>query len=111
VAELSLRDRCGAQTGADPEPAGGIIYRSHLAWEHLGISQEELESVAGEKEVWRALLSLLPPRPAPDKRKRMDGLMNNNQNDQASLYGHEQQSKVFRQLDKDMYSQLLPPFI
>ena len=40
-------------------------YISLLAWEHLGIPQEELESVAGEKEAWRALLDLLPPRPGP----------------------------------------------
>ena len=41
------------------------LYISLLAWERLGISQEELESVAGEKEAWRAMLSLLPPRPGP----------------------------------------------
>ena len=40
-------------------------YISLLAWERLGIPQEELESVAGEKEAWRALLDLLPPRPGP----------------------------------------------
>ena len=40
-------------------------YISLLAWEGLGIPQEELESVAGEKEAWRALLNLLPPRPGP----------------------------------------------
>jgi len=40
-------------------------YISHLAWERLGISQEELESVAGEKQAWGALLSRLPPRPGP----------------------------------------------
>ena len=40
-------------------------YISHLAWERLGIPQEELESVAEEKEAWRALLSLLPPRSGP----------------------------------------------
>ena len=40
-------------------------YISHLAWERLGIPQEELASVAGDKEAWRALLSLLPPRPGP----------------------------------------------
>jgi len=38
-------------------------YKSHLAWEHLRIPQEELESVSGEKIIWGALLSLLPPRP------------------------------------------------
>jgi len=40
-------------------------YISRLAWECLGISQEELESVAGEKEAWGALLRRLPPRPGP----------------------------------------------
>ena len=41
------------------------VYVSHLAWERLRIPQEELESVAGEKGAWRALLSLLLPRPGP----------------------------------------------
>jgi len=36
-------------------------YTSHLAWERLRIPQEELESVAGEKEAWGVLLSWLPP--------------------------------------------------
>ena len=34
---------------------------SRLAWEHLGIPREELDQVAGEKEVWASLLRLLPP--------------------------------------------------
>lgn len=34
---------------------------SHLDGEHLGIPQEELEDVAGENNIWTALLSLLPP--------------------------------------------------
>jgi len=47
-----------------------------LAWERLGITQEELESVAGEKEAWGALLRQLPPRPGPEKAvKIMDGWM------------------------------------
>ncbi|KAK9541149.1 hypothetical protein VZT92_001216 [Zoarces viviparus] len=40
-------------------------YISQLAWEHLGIPQNELEHVAGEREVWVSLLGLLPPRPDP----------------------------------------------
>jgi len=36
-------------------------YISRPAWERLGIPQEELESVAGEKEAWGALFSRLPP--------------------------------------------------
>uniref|UniRef100_A0A3B5Q4K1 Reverse transcriptase domain-containing protein n=1 Tax=Xiphophorus maculatus TaxID=8083 RepID=A0A3B5Q4K1_XIPMA len=38
-------------------------YVSLLAWERLGIPPEELEEVAGEREVWASLLKLLPPRP------------------------------------------------
>ncbi|KAK0151763.1 Craniofacial development protein 2 [Merluccius polli] len=38
-------------------------YVSRLAWERLGIPQEELAEVAGEREVWASLLRLLPPRP------------------------------------------------
>uniref|UniRef100_A0A3P9PV83 Reverse transcriptase domain-containing protein n=1 Tax=Poecilia reticulata TaxID=8081 RepID=A0A3P9PV83_POERE len=40
-------------------------YVSRLAWERLGIPPEELEEVAGEREVWASLLKLLPPRPDP----------------------------------------------
>ena len=36
---------------------------SLLVWEQLGILQEELMSIDGEKEVWVSLLSLMPPRP------------------------------------------------
>lgn len=35
---------------------------SLLAWEHFGVPKEELESIAGEKEAWNTLLSLLPPQ-------------------------------------------------
>uniref|UniRef100_A0A674NTV4 Reverse transcriptase domain-containing protein n=1 Tax=Takifugu rubripes TaxID=31033 RepID=A0A674NTV4_TAKRU len=40
-------------------------YVSRLAWERLGIPPDELEEVAGEREVWDSLLRLLPPRPDP----------------------------------------------
>ncbi|KAK0134201.1 hypothetical protein N1851_030244 [Merluccius polli] len=40
-------------------------YVSRLAWECLGIPREELDEVAGEREVWASLLRLLPPRPDP----------------------------------------------
>ncbi|TWW76618.1 hypothetical protein D4764_12G0000080 [Takifugu flavidus] len=40
-------------------------YVSRLAWECLGIPPDELEEVAGEREVWDSLLRLLPPRPDP----------------------------------------------
>ncbi|KAK0150407.1 Craniofacial development protein 2 [Merluccius polli] len=40
-------------------------YLSRLAWERFGIPQEELDEVAGEREVWASLLRLLPPRPDP----------------------------------------------
>ncbi|TWW74351.1 hypothetical protein D4764_14G0003520 [Takifugu flavidus] len=36
-------------------------YVSRLAWERLGIPPDELEEVAGEREVWDSLLRLLPP--------------------------------------------------
>jgi len=58
VAGLSLRHRVRSsdirrELGVEP-----LLLR-------LGISQEELESVAGGKEVWEPLLSRLPPRPGP----------------------------------------------
>uniref|UniRef100_A0A3B5B951 Carbonyl reductase [NADPH] 1-like n=1 Tax=Stegastes partitus TaxID=144197 RepID=A0A3B5B951_9TELE len=40
-------------------------YISRLAWERLGISQAELESVVGRREVWNDLLCLLPLSPDP----------------------------------------------
>jgi len=45
-------------------------YVSRLAWERLGVPQEELVEVAGEREVWASLLRLLPPRPDPRKSGR-----------------------------------------
>ena len=39
-------------------------YVSRLAWEHLGILPEDLDEVAGEREVWAA---------APASQPRMDG--------------------------------------
>jgi len=56
-------------TGRRPRGRPRTLWRDnidHLAWERHGISQEELESVAGEKESWGAL---------PYKRKTMDGWM------------------------------------
>ncbi|XP_061618152.1 uncharacterized protein LOC133471975 [Phyllopteryx taeniolatus] len=50
-------------------------YILRLAWERLGIPTEELDEVAGEREVWASLLKLLPPRPDPDKRKRRPRLL------------------------------------
>ncbi|TWW77426.1 hypothetical protein D4764_12G0008160 [Takifugu flavidus] len=38
---------------------------SRLVWERLGIPPDELEEVAGEREVWASLLRLLPPRTDP----------------------------------------------
>ena len=39
----------------------GEVFRARLAWKCLGIPQEELDEVAGEREVWVSLLRLLPP--------------------------------------------------
>ena len=43
---------------------------SRLAWEHLGVPPEELEEVAGVRDVWVSLLKLLPPRPDPRRSGR-----------------------------------------
>ena len=45
-------------------------YVSRLAWERLGVPQEELVEVAGKMEVWASLLRLLPPRPDPRRSGR-----------------------------------------
>lgn len=34
-------------------------YMSHQAWEHLRVPQEELQSVAGERNIWTTLSYLL----------------------------------------------------
>ena len=40
-------------------------YVSRLTWESLGVPPEELEEVAGDRDVWVSLLKLLSPRPDP----------------------------------------------
>ena len=40
-------------------------YVSRLGWERLGVPPEELEGVAGDRDVWVSLLKPLPPRPDP----------------------------------------------
>ncbi|KAK0152856.1 hypothetical protein N1851_005478 [Merluccius polli] len=50
-------------------------YVSRLAWERLGIPQEELDEVAGEREVWASLLRRPATRPQISGRRWMDGWM------------------------------------
>ena len=38
---------------------------SQLAWERLGTPPEELDEVAGKRELWASMLRLLPPRADP----------------------------------------------
>ena len=55
-------------TGRRPRGRPRICWRdyvSRLAWKRLGVPREELDEVAGEREVWASLLRLLPPRPDP----------------------------------------------
>ena len=42
----------------------------HLIRERLGIPPEELEEVAGDRDVWVSLLKLLPRRPDPRRSGR-----------------------------------------
>lgn len=37
------------------------------AWEYIGITQEGVESVAVESDMWNTMLKLLPPRTDPGK--------------------------------------------
>ena len=46
-------------------------YVSELAWVHFGIRPEELDKVAGEREVWASLITLLT-RPWKSSRRLMD---------------------------------------
>ena len=48
-------------------------YISHLAWERLVVSQEGLEGVAGERDVWDSLPAV--PAIQISGQKRMDGWM------------------------------------
>ncbi|KAK0152308.1 hypothetical protein N1851_006217 [Merluccius polli] len=52
-------------TGRRPRGRPRTRWRDYIC---LGVPQEELENVAGEKGAWSSLLSLLPPRPGPDNR-------------------------------------------
>lgn len=56
-----LQEDAGEDTGANQGLVGEVL--SHLAWERLGISMEELEEVAREREVWAFLLRLFPLEP------------------------------------------------
>ncbi len=47
-------------------------YVSRLAWERIGVPQEELEEVSREREIWASLLRLLPP-PRISGRRWIDG--------------------------------------
>ncbi|TWW54923.1 hypothetical protein D4764_0190400 [Takifugu flavidus] len=68
--ELGVESRCSSARPPGRPRTRWRDYVSRLAWERLGIPPDELEEVAGEREVWASLLRLLPPRPDPDKRKQ-----------------------------------------
>ena len=60
-------------TGRRPRGRPTIRWRdyvSRLAWERIGVPPEELEEVAGDRDVWVSLLKLLPPRPDPQRSGR-----------------------------------------
>jgi len=42
---------------------------SDLAWPHLGVEPAELSEIAVDREVFRAVLGLLPPRPSPGEKR------------------------------------------
>ena len=79
--ELEMDRRTGASSavkgeeGAEPEGEGFSLLLhlcsnpqlSVLAWKHLEISQGELESVPGERDVWVSLLDLLSLLPTLDR--------------------------------------------
>ena len=57
-------------TGRRPRGRPRTCWRddfSRLALECLGVPPEELEEVAGDRDVWVSLLKLLPPRPDPQR--------------------------------------------
>jgi len=75
-----LRFSRHVQLGGDPWEERPRIrrrdYISQLACERLGIPQNELESVAGEREVWvRLLVSAASATRPRIKRMKMDGWM------------------------------------
>jgi len=63
----SFSDTCNWEEASGRPRTPWMNYISHLAWEHHRIPQEELENVAGEKDVWDSLLDRLPSQ--PDLRK------------------------------------------
>ncbi|TWW62682.1 hypothetical protein D4764_04G0013290 [Takifugu flavidus] len=86
VAGLSLRERVGSsaiweELGVEPlllrVEMNQMRWLGHLVrmppghlpvWERLGIPLDELEEVAGEREVCASLLGCCPCDPTPDKR-------------------------------------------
>ena len=65
VAGLSLRDRVRTLDFWRELRVEPLLTYLFLAWERLAVPQEKEErrkkSVAGERDVWNSLLSLLPP--------------------------------------------------
>jgi len=50
-------------------------YMAYLAWECLGMAQEELESIAGERDVWVSSWTCCLGNSTWDKCNIMDGWM------------------------------------
>lgn len=58
--EVYHAHKTSIDSGAEPKHTGEVMYISWFGIAFL-IFQEELEDVTGERDVWTALLSLLPP--------------------------------------------------
>lgn len=67
----------GGNSGADQRHAGEIIFL-RWPWERLGTPPEELEEVAGMREVRASLLKQLPHDQTLYKWQQMDGWMGSN---------------------------------
>jgi len=72
--EISGHVQLGGDTGADPEPAGGIIY---LIWlgNASGSPRRNWRAWLGRRKPGGPFLSGCHRDPAPDKQMRMDGWM------------------------------------
>ena len=60
-------------TGRRPRGRPRTRWRDYVSWlalERLGVPPEELEEVAGDRDVWVSLPKLLPPRPDPRRSGR-----------------------------------------
>ena len=65
---VSLEVYRACPNGRRPRGRSSTCWRDYifnLAWEYSGITEEGVENIVGERDVWTTFLSLLPHQPGP----------------------------------------------